>query len=121
MINKGIAIRTILLLAVGVLVLGIIVYLFFRTTTGSTLSSTQCMSRVVSWCTICKLKGWSTPCTINGADPTKCECLGPGTNIYSNWTEKCIIPDGYWNFDPSATYNDYQNNPSTYCVNVGVK
>ena len=63
--SKGIAIQTILLLLVGILVVGILVYLVYSYTTGSsTLSTTDCISKITSWCTTCMVSGWSTSISI---------------------------------------------------------
>lgn len=56
---KGIAITTILILTVGILVSGLIVYQVYRTTTDSPLSQYECRARMVSWCTLCGNMGWS--------------------------------------------------------------
>jgi len=126
MLNKGIAIQTILLLVVGIIVVSVIVYLFYSVTTGSTLSSTQCMSRVISWCTQCKFRNWNVAggCTINGADLTKCECLGPGTKIWDEWASACTKGSSStdpWNFDPDGSPNKYDTvDPKKYCARVGI-
>jgi len=51
--NKGIAIRTILLLLIGVLVAGLLIYYVYRSFSGSAMSREECRSRAVSWCTSC--------------------------------------------------------------------
>ncbi len=53
MMNKGIAIRTILLLLIGVLVTAILVYYVYVYFSGSALSREECRARAVSWCTSC--------------------------------------------------------------------
>lgn len=62
--NKGIAIRTILLLLIGVLVAGILIYLVYSYGTGSaTLSISECISKVTSWCTACMTAEWQSGLT----------------------------------------------------------
>ena len=56
---KGIAIQTILLLLVGTLVVGILVYATYKSTTGSPLSEYECRGRMITWCTGCRNVGWS--------------------------------------------------------------
>lgn len=51
--NKGIAIRTILLLLIGVLVAGILIYFVYRFFSGSALSREECRAKAISWCTSC--------------------------------------------------------------------
>jgi len=56
MMIKGIAITSILLLTVGIIVSGIVIYQVYRTTTGTQLSEHECRTRMVNWCTGC----WNT-------------------------------------------------------------
>lgn len=52
--KKGIAIHYILILVIGVLVMGIIVYFAYRYLTGSEpLTESQCRARIISYCTGC--------------------------------------------------------------------
>jgi hypothetical protein len=68
---KGIAIQTILLLLVGVLVVGILVYMVYRYTAGKTLSAYDCKALFVGWCTNCyNTKGTGT--TKVGETISKC-------------------------------------------------
>jgi len=56
---KGIAITTILLLTVGIIVSGLVIYQVYRSFTGSVLSEHECRTRMISWCTGCMNAGWS--------------------------------------------------------------
>jgi len=56
--RKGIAVRTILLLVIGILVAGILVYMVYRSFTGTTLSQEECRSRAISYCTLCYTSNW---------------------------------------------------------------
>jgi len=56
---KGIAIQTILLLLVGVLVVGILVYLVYKYTTGPSLSVADCRASLSTICTTCSLTSWA--------------------------------------------------------------
>jgi len=67
MSSKGIAIRTILLLLIGILVVSILTYLVYSYSTGSTLSEYECRGKMVSWCTGCSNAGWSS--TVTGGSP----------------------------------------------------
>ena len=84
--NKGIAVRTILLLVVGVLVAGVLVYIVYRNFVASSLSESDCRARIVSWCTSCKIAmdseggtcpdTWGTGCEVGpspGDDVKNCE------------------------------------------------
>ena len=121
--SKGIAIQTILLLVVGILVVGIVVYMVYRFTTGSTLSKYECQSRVVSWCTRMRMSvHWNSGC-----DCTDGTCLHTCPDQCPNcpwdqWVKFCVISesDRRWNFDPSATIHQYDGAASTYCPRVGV-
>jgi len=58
--RKGIAVRTILLLVIGILVAGILVYMVYRSFTGTTLSQEECRSRAISYCTLCYTSNWQS-------------------------------------------------------------
>jgi len=57
--TKGIAIQTILMLLVGILVVGIVVYMVYRYMFSPGLSQNECRAQLVSWCTTCKTAGWT--------------------------------------------------------------
>ena len=60
MMIKGIAINTILLLTVGIIVSGVIIYQTYRTFSGSSsLSEHECRAMMISWCTGCMNTGWT--------------------------------------------------------------
>ena len=51
---KGIAIQTVLMLLVGILVVGIVVYMVYRYIFAPPLSIQECRAQFISWCTTCK-------------------------------------------------------------------
>lgn len=51
--SKGIAVNTILYLLVGIIVVGIVVYMVYTYVLGAPLSEAQCRSMIVTWCTGC--------------------------------------------------------------------
>jgi hypothetical protein len=55
---KGIAVQTILLLLVGILTVGVIIYAVYTLTSGSTMSELQCRGLIISWCTSCSNLGY---------------------------------------------------------------
>jgi hypothetical protein len=57
--SKGIAIETILMLLVGILVVGVVVYMVYRYMFSPGLNEQDCRSAAVNYCTTCK----------NSADP----------------------------------------------------
>ena len=57
--SKGIAIQTILYLLIGVLVVGIVVYLVYTYVLSPVLPETQCRAIATSWCTSCNNAGWT--------------------------------------------------------------
>jgi len=57
--TKGIAIQTILMLLVGILVVGIIVYVVYRYFVGAPLGEQECRARLTSWCSSCKVMNYS--------------------------------------------------------------
>ena len=52
--SKGIAIETILYLLVGILVVGIVIYLVYTYVVGSPIGEQECRSMAITWCTGCK-------------------------------------------------------------------
>ena len=56
--SKGIAIRTILLILVGTIVAGVLIYLVYSFSTNPTLSRTECIPIVTDWCTRCMISDW---------------------------------------------------------------
>ena len=71
--SKGIAINTILYLLLGVVVVGIIVYLVYTYAAGTQLSQQECRSRVITWCTGCSVAGWESVGSIGStSDVGKC-------------------------------------------------
>jgi len=61
--TKGIAIQTILMLLVGILVVGIVVYMVYRYIFSPVINEQECRTRMVNWCTTCKSSGWSNTIT----------------------------------------------------------
>lgn len=57
--KKGIAIQTILLILVGVLVVGVLVYLLYVYATGSSLSASKCKSELTTICTLCSIRSFA--------------------------------------------------------------
>ena len=71
--TKGIAIQTILMLLVGILVVGIIVYMVYRYFVGAPLGEAECRTRITAWCSQCKLSDFNQ----NGVQMTQdlAECV----------------------------------------------
>jgi len=59
-VTKGIAINTIMLLIIGILVAGIVVYLIYRYASGRIISERDCQSRLTEVCVMCKNGDWSS-------------------------------------------------------------
>jgi hypothetical protein len=55
--SKGIAIDTILMLLVGILVVGIVVYLVYRYMLSPGLDEPACRTEAINWCTNCRTLG----------------------------------------------------------------
>jgi len=96
--TKGIAIQTILMLLVGILVVGIIVYMVYRYMFSPGLSQNDCRAQLVSWCTTCRTVAWTGGFGLSD-NVAKC------TNTYfgSGWTsgDKCHQKAGA-NCNPAA-------------------
>jgi hypothetical protein len=57
--SKGIAIETILYLLIGVLVVGIVIYLVYTYVFNPIPDMTQCRALATTWCTSCKTVAWT--------------------------------------------------------------
>jgi hypothetical protein len=58
--RKGIATETILLLLIGIVVAGILIFMVYRYLISAPLSEVECKARMVSWCTLCKNSEWKS-------------------------------------------------------------
>jgi hypothetical protein len=77
--SKGIATQTILLLLVGILVVGILIYMVYRTVMNPQISEEECKARWISQCVMCKNANWentAAPPSSLLADCTKGAFLG---------------------------------------------
>jgi len=85
--SKGIAIETILYLLVGIIVVGIVIYLVYTYAIGAPIGEQECRGLAVSWCTSCKNAGWTggpTPSTDLQACATKHFSTIPGAACTGN-------------------------------------
>jgi len=105
--SKGIAIETILYLLLGIIVVGIIIYLVYTYTTGGQLNEQQCRSKVISWCTGCSVANWAA---------------GTGTlpSATEGDVEKCIetyfgTGDDWSGADCNATVGGTSGEIQTFC------
>ncbi len=69
---KGIAIRTILLILIGVIVLGVFAYLIYKASRTKTLSVFECKAKLIDICRICKNVNWSEDYDIPSDIITEC-------------------------------------------------
>ena len=70
--SKGIAIQTILLLLVGTIVAGILIYLVYSHTRSSVLTLSECRIKITDMCIRCKTSGGGiclAPATADNQDP----------------------------------------------------
>ncbi len=89
--TKGIAIQTILMLLVGILVVGIIVYMVYRYFIGAPLNEQECRARAITWCTGCKNGGWTVgQGVVTGTDLETC-----ATKWFPGITGDCSGADGW--------------------------
>jgi hypothetical protein len=97
--SKGIAIETILYLLIGILVVGIVIYMVYTYVIGSPIGEQQCRSMAITWCTNCKNANWIGGVNA-GSDLQKC-----GTKYFS--------PPSSWMSDGSCTTCDCDNPSNT--------
>jgi len=82
---KGIAIQTILVLLVGMLVAGIVIFLVYSYSTSSGLSKNECMSIIFDICTTCAKTGWDDTVTPDLTRYFNCITILYGTGANTNW------------------------------------
>jgi hypothetical protein len=75
--RKGIATETILLLLIGIVVAGILIFMVYRYLISAPLSQEECKARLITWCTGCRMA-----CT---GDWTSINCgTYPGNDVGSD-------------------------------------
>lgn len=98
--SKGIAINTILYLLVGIIVVGIVVYMVYTYVLGAPISENECRAMIVTWCTGCVNSQWGDG---NGATAALQKCA---TSYFSPpstaWTGTCLLTTCDCNY-PSNT------------------
>ena len=70
--NKGIAVDTILLLLVGIIVVGIIIFLVYKYVLGPQLGEPECKAKAISWCSNCKNAEWLGTAPIMSTELQNC-------------------------------------------------
>jgi hypothetical protein len=58
--SKGIAVRTILTLIVGIVVVGLVVFLVYTYLLTPAIPEQDCRAMAISWCTTCKTVDWTS-------------------------------------------------------------
>jgi len=101
--SKGIAIQTILYLLIGVLVVGVLVYLLYSYVLSPILPETECRALATSWCTSCKTGGWT------GGPAASSDLQACGGDY---WT----APAAWTDCDDGATPNGVQTFCSQCCA-----
>lgn len=86
--SKGIAINTILYLLLGILVVGILVYLVYTYTTSPGLDINNCRSIVTNWCNSCMIAGWPAGFSQKTSTDKEYKCI---SSYFSAGTLKAII------------------------------
>jgi hypothetical protein len=73
---KGVAIPYIIAILIGIIVLVIAVFIFYKSSGGAILTSEQCKARFLTWCTNCVMTGWKA-----NPIPTELKDCLPGAGI----------------------------------------
>ena len=109
--TKGIAVRTILLLVIGIIVVAILTYLVYSYTRSTVISLSACRSKITGMCTRCIVAG----CLIYGPFPLDliqiCGRTRASSEIFDPNT-------GCAQYDEYSGWNNVQN---CWNVNMGVK
>jgi len=84
--KKGIAIRTILLLFVGVIAVAILVYLIYTSSRTPSFTVAECRSKLIEICNICMNTGWDENFDLSSSQlDTVLECSGYAE--FFNWDD----------------------------------
>lgn len=95
--SKGIAIRTILYLLLGVLVVGILIYMVYTYGTGPGLDIQDCRSQIQNWCNGCMIAGWQAGIGEEDEDSDIGTCIKSyfaSGNFGTNWPINCYKTSG---------------------------
>jgi len=84
--SKGIATQTILLMLVGIIVVGIIIFIVYRMLTGPSLTEGECRARMITACMFCKNAGWDSTDGVPSDLTNKNGCAKPG-GIFEYWAD----------------------------------
>jgi len=91
--GKGIAVRTILLLVVGVLTVGILVYLVYETSSTSGFTVSECRSELTNICNFCMNMDWKDIDLSANQKDIVSECSGYAEFFYWNNNQCCENTD----------------------------
>jgi hypothetical protein len=87
--NKGIATQTILLMLVGLIVVGILIFIVYRSIVSNpSLSEGECRARLTNYCIMCKNGGWGTGMGIPASLRTDC-----AKGIFAYWSDNNCCGD----------------------------
>jgi len=80
--RKGIATQTILLMLIGIIVVGILIYIVYRIVTTQSLSEEQCRARWINQCMMCKNINWQ-----NTGGPPSSLLTDCAKGIFAGWND----------------------------------
>lgn len=91
---KGIAIRTVILILIGVIIVGVMAYLIYKTGSTEVLSIYECKAKLIDICRICKNTNWDGGYDLDSdADSLASTVITPcvGYDEFSYWsgTDDC--------------------------------
>ena len=93
--SKGIATQTILLMLIGIVVAGVVIYIVYRLVLSPSLSETECRSRMIQQCIMCKNNGWKH----NGIDPDLYDTNKCAKGTLSYWSDNKNCDEGWTDAD----------------------
>jgi len=104
---KGIAIPYIIALILGIIILGIIIYMVYKAWQGGSWDCVECKAKFTTWCSECYMTNMG-----KGA--------WTGGNKLGEDRYNCVKACGYWSSPPETVDNQDCTGAENPCQSIGV-
>jgi len=85
---KGVAVRYVILMVLGLLVLAVLSFLILKTSSTPTLSVTECRAKFVDICRRCMLTGWDESVEVTEYEDIVKPC-SEYSELFEWWDNRC--------------------------------